>query len=372
MRILVASALEALSGWAHAINTVKMAEGFARLGHQVTIICKRSPEGKVSSDQLAEVYGLTEPVAWVQLPRKFLHYNVDQHWLFAFLALLSTIRIKPDLIFSRNYIFPWLCCKFRFLTIAESHSPADNRTGPFLRFINGTRQRSFLLFVTISQSLAEQYHLLGVPKEKLAVLPDAVDFQLFHPPNPLPPSPYPNCSCNAVYAGHLYEDYKGIPTILQAASVLPDIHFQMLGGSQEKIVGYQKLVQDLGLKNVIFHGLKSHSAVPPYLWHADVLLMPPSQHHPSAAWTSPVKLGEYLASGSPVVATSIPALRNWLTEKEVMFVEPDNPEALANGIRMVLCNPEYAMRLTQNGIVKARTLSYGSRARKILERLEPL
>ena len=41
MKILVASAFEASSQWAHAINTVKMAQGFARLGHAVTLVCRR-------------------------------------------------------------------------------------------------------------------------------------------------------------------------------------------------------------------------------------------------------------------------------------------------------------------------------------------
>ena len=53
MRVLVASAFEAASQFAHAINTVKMAQGFARLGHQVTLVCRWPPGGKVPSAELA-------------------------------------------------------------------------------------------------------------------------------------------------------------------------------------------------------------------------------------------------------------------------------------------------------------------------------
>ena len=41
----------------------------------------------------------------------------------------------------------------------------------------------------------------------------------------------------------------------------------------------------------------------------------------SSAWTSPLKLAEYLASGSPVVATRIPALLDWITDTEVELVD---------------------------------------------------
>ena len=75
MRILVASAFEASSQLANAINTVKMAQGFARLGHQVTIICRQPPEGIVSPEKLAKIYGLTESLVWVQLPSKIFGFS---------------------------------------------------------------------------------------------------------------------------------------------------------------------------------------------------------------------------------------------------------------------------------------------------------
>ncbi len=368
MRILVGSAFEALSGWAHAINTVKMAEGFARLGHQVSIVCKQSPHGKATKAQLAETYGLSGDIRWIHLPQRCFRMSIDQHWSFGLPALLPTLIIRPDLVFSRNYIFPWLTSLLGFPTVAESHTPGTNNTPAFLRFVSGTRRNSFRTWVTISEVLAEQYRSLGVPPEKITVLPDAVDFNLFHPPSTMPASPYGGNKPNAVYAGHVFEPYKGIDTILQAALQLPDVNFQLLGGLQEQLIAYRAQAKELGLENVFFLGLKNHSDVPLYLWHADVLLMPLSQHHPSAAWTSPVKLGEYLASGKPVVATTVPALQKWLSEKEVLFVEPDNAEALAGGIRSVLGDVERARSLTRNGVAKAQTLSYEKRAEHILSK----
>lgn len=368
MRVLVACALQASSQWAHAINTIKMAQGFARLGHDVTVVCYRSSEGKVSSEKLSEVYGLTEPLRWVQLPRRLLRNSLSPHWPFALLGLSVALWVKPDLIFTRNYIFPWLTSKLRIATVAESHAHPDNKTRPLLRLVEATQCRAFRLWVTISQRLANHYHSLGVPEEKLVVLPDAVDLHLFRRGRHLPDNPYSKNIKNVVYAGHLYDD-NGIPTVLEVALKLPGVHFHMIGGWPEDIIRQQNRAQALGLANITFHGLKPQSAVPPFLWHADVLLLPYSQHHPSVAWMSPLKLGEYLASGTPVVATSILALRDWLSEDDVKFVRPDDAEAMAKGIEEILDNPVYAGNLSRRGLEKVASFSYERRVQKILDRL---
>jgi glycosyltransferase involved in cell wall biosynthesis len=92
--------------------------------------------------------------------------------------------------------------------------------------------------------------------------------------------------------------------------------------------------------------------------------------HPSSAWTSPIKLGEYLASGTPLVATDIPALRDWITDKEAEIVSPDNVEGLAEGIRRLLHDKQRAEGLCEAGLERAQELSYERRAEAMLQRLE--
>ena len=368
MRILVVNALDALSQRAYAINSIKMAEGFASMGHEVTILCSQSKEGKVSPEKMADVYGLTEPLRWVQLPLRFWNFPVDQHWLFTLLALPAALRISPDLVFARNYIFPYLSSKIGFQTVAETHAYVGFNSSRFLTMLRGTKNKRFKLLITISRKLSSYYESLGVPGEKLLVLPDAVDLDLFQSPQNRPPSPFPEGKPVVVYAGHLY-DYKGIPTIIEAAGLLPDIDFHFIGGLPEDIERQKIKIKELKAYNIVLHGMKKHSEVPRYLWHADVLLLPLSAKHPSAEWTSPVKLGEYLASGTPIVASDISALRDWLTDDDVHFVLPDDGSALAQGILKVLNNKAYAEALGKQGLQKAKTLSYQNRAKTILDKL---
>lgn len=370
MRIFVASGFEALSLYAHAINTVKMAQGFASLGHQVTLLCWQ-PMGRVANfETLRQVYGLNQPIRWLLLPQKNLWCDSNRKsWSLAVTAGLVAILIRPQLIFCRNYLVPWLTSRMGFQTVGESHAPPGTDIPEFWRMVQATHHPKFKLWVTISHRLAEHYSFLGVPPEKLLVLPDAVDLIQFQRPEQLSESPYVGPGPHVAYVGHLY-DYKGIPTVLDAAALLPQVQFHLVGGLPEDLIRQQAYADALCLTNITFHGLKPQMEVPPFLWHADALLLPPSAKHPSAAWTSPVKLGEYLASGTPVVATDIPALRDWLTEDEVAFVAPDNAEAMVIGIKRILNSKAYAVSLSEKGLIKAQRLSYRHRAAQILARLD--
>lgn len=355
--------------YAHVLNTVKMAQGFARLGHEVALVCWGPPDRRLPEEELNRIYGLTEPIRWVLFPQSRMWQSPERKpWVMGALVLLTALRIRPRLVFCRDYIVPWITSRLGWATVAESHAQPGHDTPHFRRLLQATQYPAFKLWVTISHHLAEHYQERGVPADKLIVLPDAVDVIQFGRREELPRSPYQKPGSHVAYVGHLY-DYKGIPTILETATLLPDVQFHLVGGLPEDTKRQRARIEEMGLDNVTLHGLKPQVEIPPYLWHADVLLLPPSQYHPSAAWTSPLKLGEYLASGTPVVATDIPALRDWVTENEVEFVAPDDAQALAKGIQHLLTHKTRRQALRTAGLGKAQELSYKRRAETILKRI---
>lgn len=367
--IVVASAMEAGSLFANAINTVKTAEGFCQLGYHVTIMCWHPNTGKISNSTLNELYGLKSPIKWIQMAPTILGKKLNAHWHFALQAIYPLLRLKPDLIYARNYMLPYLTSKIGIPTIAECHAHEGNKDPNFLKFIQGTRSNRFLRLNTISGILANYYISIGAPEDKLSVVSDAVDLSLFSRPLSVPKTPYPVDTTNIVYAGHLY-DYKGIPTVLKTASQMPHCLFHFVGGFPEDIQKQKQRAQNLDLKNVVFHGSFPHSKVPNYLWHADILLLPPSLDHLSARWTSPVKLGEYLAAERPVVASHIPALDHWLTEESCYFFTPDDPHSLQKTIECALSNPIKTQSRIESAKKLALKWSYSNRARNILKGLD--
>lgn len=370
MKILVASAFHADSRFAHAINTLKMADGFARLGHEVTVVCRCPVAGRVSLQDLRADYGLSEGLDVVQVRSRLLGFRLNEHAHFAFQVARLVRRLRVDFAYSRNYLAPAALSRRNIPVVAESHAHPGNSSQSLAQMVSAlAKEAAFRKLVTIAPILKDNFVRLGVPSEKVLILPDAVDLELFERPagyvRPLSQRP------RVVYAGHLY-DYKGVPAILEAASLMPDCDFVLVGGKPDDVDRYRQAIRERRLGNVELTGWLAHADVPSRLWDADVLLLPPSAHHPSAHWTSPVKLGEYLASGTPVVASRIPALEYWLADDMVCFTQPDDSVDLAAGIRRVLADCVYAADLSQSAVAFAQGLSYRARCQQILKAAECL
>ena len=365
-KIVVVGRFEAGSLLAHVINSIKMAQGFARLGHRVVVVCRRGEAGPWKPADLAERYALDRPLSWVQLPPRLGVRVRGFRWRYDFAALAAILRHRPRLVYARGHGVATLTTRIGLPTAIESHVFPGTPSREVEMSVVDTRCRAFRAWVTISEHLAGQYRRLGADPQKLLVLPDAVDLQQFARPERLPPSPYPIAGPHVVYAGHLY-DYKGIPTILDAARRMPEVRFHLVGGLPEDLERQRARARQLGLTNLEFHGLKSQCSLPPYVWHADALLLPPSQHHPSAVWTSPVKLGEYLAARVPVVSSDIPALRHLLTDDQVEFFCADDASDLTRALCRVLTDRQRRHQLVNSGWRHVQSLTYEQRAQRILE-----
>lgn len=360
MRIAVVAAIRPGAQWAHVINVIKMAEGFARAGHRVCLITLRRT-GNVSLKQIRADYGLSNPFKWVEV---IPHTGVNLR--FALASLPFVLSFRPRFVYVRNNACSVIYTRLGIRVVGESHHHPDDSNPWFHRHIECTHRKRYLKWVTINENLVKKYRCRGAA-DKFLVLPDAVDLALFQRRNQ--PTPFKGTGPHVTYAGHLY-DYKGIPTLLHAAKRLPNVTFHLVGGVPEDIARQRKRIATQGIRNVVIHGLKPHSEVPHYLQHSDVLLLPPSAEHPSSMWTSPVKAGEYLAMNVPVVATAIPALKRWFSKGEVEFAAPDDPEDLARGIRSLLDNTARRRALTQKGLAWARKHTYEQRAEQIVKAVD--
>lgn len=100
---------------------------------------------------------------------------------------------------------------------------------------------------------------------------------------------------------------------------------------------------------VYIPGWLDRTAVARAMRVADVVVLPNRSGSPaSERYTSPMKLFEYMASNTPIVASDLPSVREVLDEDTAVLVPPDNPEALGIAIAELLANPERAKILAQN------------------------
>ncbi len=371
MRIAAISDLAPGSHRAYAINVVKTCGGFVRLGHEVAVFCRR-PERGWSLASAANAYA--EPrvrFECADLPDQRDELLVNGAYLreFAAWAAERIAREGYDLVYARHCRGALACAERGVPTVLETHLDADGDALGAISALRavGRHERPILACATISTVLAEKYTALGAAADRVFVVPDAVDSDLFTPPHDTGASPYNAWpGPHVVYAGHLYA-YKGVGTLLRAASLLDGMTVHFVGGADPDILAARRSAVSLGLRNVDVRGRVAFCRVPPHLWHADVLVLPPSAKHPSAAWTSPVKLGEYLASGRPIVASDVPALRALVREPAVRWFTPDDPGDLARAVHGALAESDReAAARVESARALAERYSYANRARAIL------
>jgi len=175
-----------------------------------------------------------------------------------------------------------------------------------------------------------------------------------------------------MYTGHLY-DWKGAGVLLETAKQFPisnfqfskDILFVFVGGTDNDIKNYELRFKNY--ENIRFEGRKPHGEIPIWLKAADVLVLPnTAKEKISKYYTSPLKLFEYMAAQKPIVASDLPSLREILNENNSVFVKPDDPEALAQGIKKVLQNPELADKISKQAFLDIQDYTWQKRAQKIL------
>ncbi len=126
------------------------------------------------------------------------------------------------------------------------------------------------------------------------LLPNAVNSRLFDPQRayPVPPD-LPQAEWTAIYVGALWGDWFDWDLLAAAARRYPQAAVVVVGD-------YRGQCSDAP-PNLHFLGLKPQAALPAYLAHADVALIPWKVNEITQA-TSPLKLYEYLAMRRPVVA----------------------------------------------------------------------
>ena len=225
-----------------------------------------------------------------------------------------------------------------------------------LRLRNLVLQQQFPRFdgiISISdalQNLAKQYSL---PSCKHIKVPILVDFDFFRvddkPETPAFPFIF--------HAGTLYEQKDGILGMVEAFGKakqhLPFPIKYILTGSIESSSCPDELrgiIQKYNLENCVeFVGYLSGSQIKDYLGRASLLI----SNRPKSTqdyYGFSTKLGEYLASGTPLIITKWGEAVNWLKDQENAFiVEPGDVNKMSAAIVQVFTHPAESREVGRAG-----------------------
>ncbi|RYJ08643.1 glycosyltransferase family 1 protein [Halogeometricum borinquense] len=115
-----------------------------------------------------------------------------------------------------------------------------------------------------------------------------------------------------------------------------------MGPEQENL---KEQAESLGLDNrVVFEGRVSDDAVPRCYASAGLFVLP-------SVWEGhPLTLLEAWASGTPVIASSVEGIKEFVDHQQTGYlVPPKSPDRLAEGLRVALNNPKKANDWAENG-----------------------
>ena len=360
---------------AAALFAAHTADAFVAIGARVTVLAPRRL-GR-SRTGAREQYRLAQNFDVVYLPTLDL-FSVPVLRLVAYYVSLFVFSIsayayllfkanRADTIYS-NEMFPLLFATTFFRhTCYELHDYPEHN-----RFFYG------LLFRRVARILVTNKWKLerlqkdfprAVPKAFLE--PNAVSITDFDIPITQSEArtqlDLPQTEKIILYTGHLYS-WKGVEVLAQAAQELPSEYtVYFVGGTPKDVEAFTKKWGSR--KNIRIIGHRPHTEVPLWQKAADVLVLPNTAKEAiSQFYTSPMKLFEYMASGTPVVASNLPSIVEILNDERGVLVEPDNSKALAQAIVHTLTDAQAHAR-AQHAQAWVADHTWEKRAARILEKL---
>lgn len=361
MKILYLANVRIPTPRAYGLTIMKTCEAFARAGVDVELI---TPIRKQKTLGDAFAFYRTEKnflFTMLSVP-DLLHFGsigflISAIWFSERVRWLKSFR-EADVICSRDALVLVQYLLLGRKIIFETHSRPS--------LVSKIVARHAYRVISISKGLKDAYLDVGIPAEKIIVAPAGVDEHLF---DIVPVRDearvqlgLPVSATIVLYAGHLYTR-KGVDTLAEVAALVPEATFVFVGGIPDDIVAFKKRWGQCANIQIIGH--LPHEKIPFYLRSADVLVIPNSgRDEDSARFTSPLKLFEYMASGTPIVASDLPSLREILDDRTARLVTADDPTAFAEGLRRVLAGEGVALALRARERVAA--YSWNARARHIL------
>lgn len=356
-----------------------VAKGLKSFGHQVTFIIPHFLDKVVCTDDLRELelaprswsgsrwFSLLEKATWriqrwLRVPylNVFLNYRLYD----------ACIHCLPgyDIVYERNGLYRngvARACKrlkipyvlyFEADDILEHDYMGKPITGLLrwrakaaAQFNLNTADCIICVSEPAKKHLVSQWH---VSPEKVVVFSNVADVHRFRP------DPVARAEVRAalglgdeplaIFVGNFFE-WHDVTTLLKALALLqekmPEVHLVLVGDGDRR-QAMEQLAKELGLEQVVhFTGLLPHEQVPRFLAAADVAVVP----YPPLGedlWLSPLKLYEYMAAGTAVIASAVGQLPEVIQNgQNGLLAPPGDVSAMALALQQLLQDPALCARL---------------------------
>lgn len=356
---------------ANPIQIMKMADAFSDTGFNVEIFLPGWKK-RMNSIELSGRYGVKHNFKINFIP------NISIKKKFAIITFAIGSFFKSlnwddrAIIITRNERVAVFLVRAGKKVIYENHAfyyPSEDITLKYRQRVKALMKNKNVFMIAISKRLKELWVNYGIYSDKIFVAHDGVDLAEFKRIAKLKKKELrkklglPLKKEIICYVGSLSKD-RGIEFILDAATFYKDKNylFLIIGGRNSEINKYKN---KLNTNNIVFTSYIENSKVPLYLRCADLLVMPYQSKVVTIDGCSPMKVFEYLASGSYILAPVFSSFYEVMKDFEgVTFYEPENKTKFMFEIDKILSNPN-ALRF-HDRFDKLDIYSWQNRAKKLL------
>lgn len=401
MKLIYAANARIPSQKAHPYQIVQMCEALAGAGVEVRLLYanRRNPP-ELRTDNIWGFYGVERVFSAERLFCLDVHPLADRlpgrlslMWsrLSAILVLLTynlallvrLAREREAIIYSRDPISLRLVARMwprrAQRLFFEAHTYPATQMGVRLRKLLAKRIGGF---VVVTRHLHGRYEALGVPPERLIAAHDAIRPARFEIEGDRAHwrkrFGWPVDAFIVGYMGrfHTLGVDKGLDTLIEAfaelvgdQSVRP-VRLALVGGPAERVAELREYLAGRGISPdvVLYPGQVPPADVPKYLRAFSVCTMPFPWTDHFAYYASPMKLFEYMASDSPLVASDLPSTAEIVRDGENgLLVPPTDVPALVGALRRLRDDPEFGKQLAEKAGRDVLDHTWDARARRIVE-----
>jgi glycosyltransferase involved in cell wall biosynthesis len=211
--------------------------------------------------------------------------------------------------------------------------------------------------LVISRRIRQYYEQLGLPEDRAYLLPVLIDIERYEQGGETGVTDL--VGVKFFLNSGSFNEKDGLVHLVRAMARIhqehPDVKLVFTGTASQSTQNRILVIAGSGGKDwIVFTGLLTRDQL---IWcykNAAGLLCCRSNSD-YANYGFPTKLAEYLASGRPVVATSVGDVKDYLTDEVTAFLaDPEDIESIVTAIRRLLGDPVHAAEVGRRGTEVAR------------------
>jgi len=351
MKLLYATNVEIPAKDAQSLQILAMSKAFATvLGKNFLLVSPRTKEVPPGEQSFA----------WKRM-RVLSHRRIFRYLSIIIAALLQVVRYRPNVVYSRDIGVVFTLTLLRIPSVYEIHKPFETRIGNRLFTFLSKRIHIVAISHALKKFVVDTY---GVQDNKVLVAHDGVDISTFYIEKSKQMCRKEYLSVDeqkkvVLYSGSI-QPGKGIDVVKKVALRIPDITFCILGTDN---------IEDAPT-NMRCIPRQPQENVPYYLAAADLLILPNTTQLRYYAYTSPLKLFEYMSSNVPILSSDVGAITEILNSENAFLFDPEDIEQTAQVIHYAIEHPAEARKKATQAKKDVNAYTWSKRVEHILHFLD--